>query len=80
MNPQTNPQTNKTVPWWRVGMVWLVLAGPAAVVVAGFVTLKIALTHIDPVLQEQPVVGQSGGPTPLTPAVQARNHAATARP
>lgn len=81
MNPQTNPQTKKNLPWWRVGMVWLVLAGPAVVVVASFITLKIALTHVDPVLQEQPVVGQSnGGPTPLTPAMQARNHAATARP
>lgn len=55
-------------PWWRHGMLWLVLGGPAVVVVAGFATLAIALAHPDPVI-----------PTPdRTPAVQARNHAATA--
>jgi hypothetical protein len=53
-------------PWWRHGMVWLVISGPAAVVVAGFATLFIAIALPDPVLQ-----------TTVTPAVQARNHAAT---
>jgi uncharacterized protein len=56
-------------PWWRHGMVWLVISGPAAVVVAGIATLVIAVTHPDPVL-----------PTPDTPAVQGRNHAATPKP
>lgn len=54
--------------WWRHGMLWLVVGGPAVVVVAGFATLAIALAHPDPL-------------TPTgdrTPAVQARNHAATA--
>lgn len=58
-------------PWWRVGMVWLVIGGPAVVVVAAFATLVIAVRNPDPVIVE---------PTPanaaLTPAVQARNHAA----
>jgi hypothetical protein len=55
-----------STPWWRHGMVWLVIAGPAAVVIAGFATLAIALASPDPVLA-----------TTDTPAVQARNHAAT---
>ncbi|MBX3623015.1 MAG: hypothetical protein KF891_23855 [Rhizobacter sp.] len=81
MSPQTpNPQTKKSPPWWRVGMVWLVLGGPAVVVVASFVTLKIALTHIDPVLQTQPAYAHPSAVTPHTPALQARNHAATPRP
>jgi uncharacterized protein len=54
-------------PWWRHGMVWLVISGPAAVVVAGFATLAIAIAYPDPVLST----------TGATPAVQARNHAAT---
>jgi uncharacterized protein len=55
-------------PWWRYRMLWLVIGGPAVVVVAGFATLAIALAYPDPVL-----------PTAeRTPAVQARNHAATA--
>jgi len=53
-------------PWWRHGMVWLVISGPAAVIVAGFATLFIAIAYPDPVL-----------PTIAAPAVQARNHAAT---
>ena len=36
----TLPQGDAVVPpWWRVGMVWLVLSGPAVVVVAGVVVL-----------------------------------------
>ena len=58
--------SEQTSPWWRHGMVWLVIAGPAAVIVAGFATLAIALAYPDPVL-----------PTSATPAVQARNHIAT---
>lgn len=68
------PQTR----WWRVGMVWLVLAGPAAVVLAGVVTIKIALTHVDPVLQVPAAVADSSGS--MSPALKARNHAATPKP
>jgi uncharacterized protein len=60
MNEQT------TTPWWRFGMVWLVIGGPAAAIVAGFATLAIAIANPDPVLA-----------TTATPAVQARNHAAS---
>ena len=64
-----------TTPWWRVGMVWLVLAGPLAVVVAGLVTLAIALHGAEPVLQ-----AQEDGRFADRPAVQGRNHAATQAP
>ena len=54
-------------------MVWLVLSGPAVVVVASVTTLLIALAHPDPVLQVR-------APQPSQePAVQGRNHAATPR-
>jgi len=62
-------------PWWREPMLWLVLGGPLAVVVAAIVTAVIAVRGSDPVL--------SRSSEPLgsdTPAVQARNHAATPRP
>ncbi len=61
-----------SVPWWRVPMVWLVLAGPFAVVVASFVTLAIALTHPDQLVDA--AQGSSGAEQP---ALQARNHAAS---
>jgi hypothetical protein len=38
--------------WWRFGMVWFVLSGPALVVVAGFATMAIAFIHADVELHE----------------------------
>jgi hypothetical protein len=64
--------TTPPLPWWRIKMVWLVVGGPLAVVVASFVTLAIAITNPDPVLTAGPA---AQGPD--MPAVQARNHAAT---
>jgi hypothetical protein len=53
--------------------MWLVLGGPATVVVAGIATAAIALHQPDPVIKTDAA---------KPPAVQARNHAATpqARP
>lgn len=64
-----------TTPWWRVGLVWLVLAGPIAVVLAGLVTFAIAFKGAEPVLQSE-----EGGRFADRPAVQGRNHAATDQP
>lgn len=41
---------DKPEPWWRVGMVWLVLGGPAIVVVAAISTAVIAYHDADPVV------------------------------
>lgn len=60
-------------PWWRHGMVWLVVGGPLVVVLASVATLLIAITHPDPVLQVR------APSTAQQPAVQARNHAAAPR-
>jgi hypothetical protein len=55
-------------------MVWLVIGGPLAVVVASFVTLGLAIKYPDPVL------GTEAQADPAhQPAVAARNHAATPR-
>lgn len=56
-------------------MVWLVIAGPAIVVVASFATLTLALLNPDPVLAPERVASPS-----QLPAVQGRNHAATGTP
>lgn len=61
-----------SLPWWRVGTVWLVLAGPALVIVAGFATLALAIGSPDPVLDTS-----APAPAAEQPAMQARNHAAT---
>ena len=67
-------------PWWRVGMVWLVIGGPLAVVVASLVTAAIAAAGADDVLSD--AVRQAGEARSQahTPAIQARNHAAAPKP
>lgn len=71
----TQPATDaapEATPWWRLPIVWLVIGGPLVVIVASFVTLGLAIRYPDPVLKT------SAAATPAdTPAVQARNHAAT---
>ncbi len=79
--PVADNATPAAPAWWRVGMVWLVLGGPAVVVVAAIATAVIAYRGADPVLSEAPtaqqVVKDLG---PQTPAMAARNHAATPTP
>ncbi len=81
-----NGTLDSTVPWWRFGHVWLILAGPAIVVVASFITLYLAVTRPDPVVAEDyyrkgieinKTLGSQGSGSGLAPAMQARNHAAT---
>jgi hypothetical protein len=66
-------------PWWKHGMVWLVIGGPAVVVVAGLVTAVIAIRGADTIVVDPPTRS-----TPMSsgqaPAIQARNHAATPKP
>jgi hypothetical protein len=66
-----------SVPWYRVGMVWLVLSGPAVVVVAGISTAVIAHKGADRVVRTPTVI--EAAPSAELPAVQGRNHAATPR-
>jgi hypothetical protein len=71
--------TEAGTPWWRYRMVWLVVAGPAIVVVASLATAVVAYRGADEVLVETPsarIVPIQ--PTSDTPALTARNHAATA--
>ena len=79
MNALTNPASP-----WRQPMVWLVVSGPAIVVVASFFTLALAIRHPDPPLvlrhgaqaadDAADLRANAGDPVP---ALVARNHAAT---
>lgn len=60
------------VAWWRLPIVWMVIGGPAVVVVASFITLTLAILNPDPVLSTSGAKSKSE-----QPAVQGRNHAAT---
>ena len=73
-------QPRTAEPWWRFGIVWFALAGPALVVVASFATLAIALARADRAIPEVPAATTNAGRVaPTAPALQARNHAATPR-
>lgn len=63
------------IAWWRLPIVWLVIGGPAVVVVASFVTLALAIRHPDPIVQAPAAASKAE-----LPAVQGRNHAATPSP
>lgn len=77
------PTPPPSQPWWKYGHVWLVIAGPAVVVVAGVVTAWLALRSPDPVLAEDyyrrglEINKTLAKDKALMPALQGRNHAAT---
>ena len=73
--------SGQRVPWWRVRMMWLVVGGPLAVVVAAIVTAVIAIRGADEVVgsgaapqSRQPAEDASAGD--MRPALEARNKAA----
>lgn len=82
-NALKNSMANNVRPWWSFGLVWMIIAGPAVVIVAGFVTLYLAITIPDPVLPTEAlnprhaIENQSKLDAVMAPAIQARNHAAT---
>ena len=72
VTPNLSSTPAAAVPWWRVGMVWLVIAGPVAVIVAAVATAVVAVRGAEPVLS-----AEEAGRFADRPAVQGRNHAAT---
>lgn len=74
----------QTKPWWKYGLVWFVIAGPALVVVAAIATAVIAVREADPVVDtdyyrhgidiNKTLAAQDRS---RLPALQGRNHAAT---
>ena len=84
--PEAKPNST-SLPWWRYGLVWLIIGGPAVVVVAGIATFVIAVRSPDPLVPhdsyrfgpEAQQAAAAGGKTML-PAQQGRNHAASPEP
>ncbi len=80
----SNSNLTSPMPWWKFGHVWLVIAGPAVVVIASVITFYLAASGKDPVVDEdyyrkgiEMNKTLSDNPASLAPANQARNHAAT---
>jgi hypothetical protein len=76
-------ETLDTKPWWNFGYVWLIIAGPLLVVIASFITLYLAITRPDAVIDDYYRKGMEINKTlnaqrdSMAPALQARNNAAT---
>jgi len=79
----TKDLANSTQPWWKYGHVWLVISGPAVVVVAALFTAWIAIKGQDPVLDEDyyqhgvEINKQLAHDRSMLPAMQGRNQANT---
>lgn len=78
MNEQSIPSA-----WWQHGYVWMIIAGPVAVILASIVTVYLALRTPDPAIDDYYRKGMDINKTlaaeanSLAPAMQARNHAQT---
>lgn len=80
----SNAAVQNTQPWWKYGYVWLVISGPAIVVVAGFYTLWLAISSPNQILTDDSERRKAeinyklgGKEITLMPALNGRNHAAT---
>jgi len=84
MNTIASAPVASAAPWWKFGYVWLVLSGPAIVVIASFFTFYLAYVGMDVVVDEgayqkglNPNQSAPRSAKTLAPAIDARNHAAT---
>lgn len=86
MNKQSNPSEQPqrdSAPWWKHGHVWLLISGPAVVVVAALVTGYIAMSGADSLVAEDyyrrgiEINKTLAKERAMLPALQGRDHAAT---
>ena len=70
MTTKSTTDQDQTV-WYRLPIMWLVVALPLIAVVASFITLFIAIANPDPVIKAAADAAEE------RPAVEGRNHAAT---
>lgn len=89
MSAIPGPVAHPSTPWWKVPHMWMVVGGPLLVIIAGLVTVVIAVKNPDPVLNKadyerdlaaaQRLEGQAkiDAMAKMQPAHQARNHAAS---
>ena len=53
MRISRNPIGSPAIPWYRHPWPWILMAGPAVAVIAGFATMYSAFTHADPLVVDQ---------------------------
>lgn len=80
MNATTNAPAQPA--WWRHPLLWMVIGGPAAVVLAGIATFWLAWRSPDALVsadyyREGIEINKTLADKRLMPALAGRNHAAT---
>jgi uncharacterized protein len=75
MKPRAEQSTG---PWWRFGLVWMVVGGPAVVVVAAVTTGVVAWRGADPEVEHSSAAqARVDAKDPLARALGSRDHTAT---
>ncbi|MDD2808902.1 FixH family protein [Rhodoferax sp.] len=86
MSISTEAINHSSAPWWKHGFVWMVIAGPAIVVVASFVTYYLATSRPNEIVSNDAYKPQRQSDQSIearrkesgeAPALQGRNHATT---
>ena len=84
MQSTSAQESKNSGPWWKYGHVWLIISGPLIVVIAGIITVVIAFSAADPVIDENYYENSTNINKMLRaqqknmgPAHTVRNHAAT---
>jgi drug/metabolite transporter (DMT)-like permease len=77
LRPTTPPIATSAAarPWWREPFVWMIIAGPAAVVVAGIATTILAYRGSDRLLADDYYQRGLALSRTMQPAVAVRNGA-----
>ena len=80
LNKQTEQTRDVKKAWWRFPMMWLIVGGPAVVVVASMLTLALAIHYPEVIIDEHvpaTTAASQQDSAAMLPAIKARNHAAT---
>ena len=71
MSPTARTDPPPALPWWRYGMVWLVIGGPVSAVIAGLATVWIAERNADVEIIDPLAVHAAGTAAPKAAATAA---------
>jgi hypothetical protein len=66
--------------WWQHPIMWLIVGGPAVVVIASMLTIALAIRYPETLVDERKqttLAASKQDSAAMMPAVKARNHVAT---
>ncbi len=66
-------------PLWRIPAMWFVVGGPAVAVVASITSAVLAIHGADRIITVTTSAAEATAANEMSPAMQARNHAADPR-